>query len=1016
MTSSAFAMNGAYNRLIEEHTPAAQRSATRASSAFMVSRTASAVDMLQQTIWTPRRTPSPADHSSRSDLAGPTIAMQPISTATSTATTTTVMHFHSRQLQQPPPPLQPTPPLVRALSVGFLPSQSASHGAHSHDPMRLGSRVHSEPTYGSGSDTTHLTAQVEPVPSLLERILTMLKIIQQQSHMSTSVDPARSTSPAYSYSASPSSSPASSSSILPASPGSSSSPHSPSSPTHNPLPPLLDASKTALRAYLTFRDEELEGRYTSEYVSKYFPTLWLAVLLSIVIWCVFVLTDVYKQHVDKREAFWESVAMRFGVALVALVPVAATMEESVRQRVSDQLLKTALFLYLLLFVTCQLGFGVLQRELIDPTFSVFIILVASMSAATFRLPCFLALACNALMWIEFLILVVTCPDRLTQPGSDLGSPWEAITWIAIAIVLFSFHGYSVERSMRSTFLSAEKLSVQEARSQCVLATMLPASVISELRTAQGSFVHSNYANVTVLFSHVHNFDQHTSELGPIEVVKLLNDLFSRFDTLTDKLNVYKVETIGDVYLVSAGVPDVVEQHACVLALLAIAMLDVMRHSATSTPRHREDGLQLRLGLHSGPVIAGVVGMKYPRFRLMGDTVNTASRMSTTCEPSQIQLSRATFVQLSEQFVCRYGGLKDVKGKGFMETYILEHVLPAANSNVLPVSTEEALGKDDALHVAERLGCAAPQRRSVASSVPPTPTTSGPRHPLRHSQTTHNTPSSSSSSTPQPQPVPVFHARPEPGRLYSNAVVPPGTDWESDDVPTVLAMREAGRTVHMLRPNTPPRRQREEEKSKCDSEAVTDGEEKVDDSAVPPHPFTFSRLSPSSSSDDVKEAHDSHPDSLFVDTSRRQLLPPTVPPAGHSIYIASGANTGPLPEASSNHTRVISSNSPSSAPDMLIPHLNIHVDTAPSAAFSSHEHVSPSISPKYTPRPSDRYKISATLVSTNFLRSIPTTAELQHFNPLRLSFKGHPQLERAFQRQYALRALRLVRVGFLTFML
>ncbi len=201
--------------------------------------------------------------------------------------------------------------------------------------------------------------------------------------------------------------------------------------------------------------------------------------------------------------------------------------------------------------------------------------------------------------------------------------------------------------------------------------MLPLSVILELRTG-AEFCHERHSNISVLFSHVVDFDSITSSLSPNEVITLLNQIFSKFDQLTDEYGVYKVETIGDVYLVCAGLPQPRTDHANALAHVAVSMMESLPDFQSEERIAILDPVQLKIGIHSGPVIAGVVGMKYPRFRLMGDTVNTASRMSSTCHAGDIQLTPSAFHQLHpEEFIVQYRGLIDVKGKGRLKTYLVK---------------------------------------------------------------------------------------------------------------------------------------------------------------------------------------------------------------------------------------------------------------------------------------------------------------------------------------------------------
>jgi class 3 adenylate cyclase len=203
------------------------------------------------------------------------------------------------------------------------------------------------------------------------------------------------------------------------------------------------------------------------------------------------------------------------------------------------------------------------------------------------------------------------------------------------------------------------------------------------------------ADVSILFSHICDFDGLTTRLKPRDVVRLLNDLFSHFDQLTDDLGVYKVETIGDVYLVSCGCPEEYERkgHAASLCMMALDMQRLVQRMG----RGFGVPVLLSIGIHSGEVIAGVVGLKCPRFRLMGDTMNVASRMSTTAIHGDIQLSPDSYARLKKnEFVCEPRGPIPVKGKGDMTVYVLKkslrgHPLPSGmNSPLLGVDGKDLI--------------------------------------------------------------------------------------------------------------------------------------------------------------------------------------------------------------------------------------------------------------------------------------------------------------------------------------
>ena len=291
--------------------------------------------------------------------------------------------------------------------------------------------------------------------------------------------------------------------------------------------PLSSVSPPTLSHLLTFHDPNLEASYRSDFLSRYFHSLRRSVLLSSGMWLLFTITDVVKWVDGKRPAFVETLALRFSVALFVVATTSLTYYPPVRRLVTINVLRAALCCFILLFGACQVQFGVLQGDTLDPTYCTFIILLSSMSASWFRLPCFLSIACNVLLCAVFVAMTAASGSY-----TDCSSFITATVWVAIAVVLFSFHGYSIEWDLRSTYLSTQQLGEQEQRSQRVLATMLPLRVISELRTAR-AFVHERHEHVSILFSHIHDFDKVTSELAARQLVELLNGLFSRFDLLTD---------------------------------------------------------------------------------------------------------------------------------------------------------------------------------------------------------------------------------------------------------------------------------------------------------------------------------------------------------------------------------------------------------------------------------------------------------------------------------------------------
>uniref|UniRef100_A0A672KQL3 Guanylate cyclase n=1 Tax=Sinocyclocheilus grahami TaxID=75366 RepID=A0A672KQL3_SINGR len=211
---------------------------------------------------------------------------------------------------------------------------------------------------------------------------------------------------------------------------------------------------------------------------------------------------------------------------------------------------------------------------------------------------------------------------------------------------------------------------EKRKAENLLYQILPHSVAEQLK--RGETVQAEaFDSVTIYFSDIVGFTSMSAESTPLQVVTLLNDLYTCFDAIIDNFDVYKVETIGDAYMVVSGLPvRNGKLHAREIASMSLALLEQVK---TFKIRHRpNDQLRLRIGIHTGPVCAGVVGLKMPRYCLFGDTVNTASRMESTGEALRIHVSTATKEVLDEfgYFDLQLRGDVEMKGKGKMTTYWL----------------------------------------------------------------------------------------------------------------------------------------------------------------------------------------------------------------------------------------------------------------------------------------------------------------------------------------------------------
>ena len=214
-------------------------------------------------------------------------------------------------------------------------------------------------------------------------------------------------------------------------------------------------------------------------------------------------------------------------------------------------------------------------------------------------------------------------------------------------------------------LAEEALHSEQEKSEKLLLNILPKAIADRLKQFHGVIADS-FESVTVLFADLVSFTRMSSELSPQELVDLLNLIFSNFDTLCEKYGLEKIKTIGDAYMVAGGIPLPTEDHAEAIAAMALDMVEKVDELRKLTGKP----LQIRIGIHTGAVIAGVIGTQKFIYDLWGDTVNVASRMESHSEVGKIQVTAATYELLKHKFDLVERGVIEVKGKGLMQTYWL----------------------------------------------------------------------------------------------------------------------------------------------------------------------------------------------------------------------------------------------------------------------------------------------------------------------------------------------------------
>ncbi|MDX1301250.1 adenylate/guanylate cyclase domain-containing protein [Photobacterium sp.] len=258
------------------------------------------------------------------------------------------------------------------------------------------------------------------------------------------------------------------------------------------------------------------------------------------------------------------------------------------------------------------------------------------------------------------ILAVT-DTTLKIAAGDLNQTAPVLTQDETGVLAKNFN-IMIER-LKSTL---DDLAEEQEKSEHLLLNILPAPIAERLKHGEDTIADS-FAEVSILFADIVNFTPMSAQLSAAELVGLLNEIFCEFDRLSELRGLEKIKTIGDAYMVGAGIPIPRDDHAQVVAEMALDMMEVIE---CFNRRHGSD-LSMRIGINSGPVVAGVIGTKKFVYDIWGDAVNTASRMESQGLKGGIQVTEATHRHLRDQFVFSDRGMIGIKGKGKMHTYILK---------------------------------------------------------------------------------------------------------------------------------------------------------------------------------------------------------------------------------------------------------------------------------------------------------------------------------------------------------
>ncbi len=211
------------------------------------------------------------------------------------------------------------------------------------------------------------------------------------------------------------------------------------------------------------------------------------------------------------------------------------------------------------------------------------------------------------------------------------------------------------------------ISKETKRSENLLLNILPVEIAKELKQ-KGKVDAVKFDQVTVLFTDFVEFARSAEHIPPEELVESIDYYYKGFDEITTKYGLEKIKTVGDSYMCASGLPTISKTHAKSAIMAAKDMIELVNKALNA-----DDGLshfEVRVGIHTGPVVAGIVGIKKWQYDIWGDTVNIASRMESTSDPGRINLSETTYQQIKDEFPCTYRGEIEVKNHGALKMYFL----------------------------------------------------------------------------------------------------------------------------------------------------------------------------------------------------------------------------------------------------------------------------------------------------------------------------------------------------------
>lgn len=414
--------------------------------------------------------------------------------------------------------------------------------------------------------------------------------------------------------------------------------------------PRESQNMTRSAARLRFPAGE-ETAFRSYYSRSSLVIIRSAILLTVVLYGLFAVLDLHAAPIS-RQSIW---FIRFALVIPSLLAILIFSFHTVFLLIFQPMM----VLVVLIGASGILAMIALESpgEIGFHTYYAGLMLVIIAAHTMYRLRFVYATGSSILVLAAYDYLAIAHQNLLVS-GDGFRVFLSNNFFFGSSLVLGMAASYFLEVYTRGDYTKRIRLAREQGKSERLLHNVLPREIAATLKEREG-VIADHFDEASILFADVSDFTSMSAKLSPREIVSLLNEIFSHFDDLAERYGLEKIKTIGDCYMVAAGVPRWRHDHAHVLARIGLEMQNyVHQYRFGNAPP-----ISLRIGIHSGPVVAGVIGRKKFIYDLWGDTVNVASRMERHGSSGRVQITTSTYERIKDDFLCEPRGTVWVKGKG-----------------------------------------------------------------------------------------------------------------------------------------------------------------------------------------------------------------------------------------------------------------------------------------------------------------------------------------------------------------